>query len=150
MMPVWDGNPIEISVVSNKPGPGRNGLHSVTVIFVIEKSLIITKLLLKPLAQVCLPLLTSPKDMADGGAAVGDRDSHTPSALGARVLAAVTSRQRLTRRHPPRHPADEESEKWTVLIRLGRSWHMMGFKRDVPKRWHSRFLYTFPKYFSSL
>ena len=37
MMPVWDGNPIEISVVSNKPGPGRNGLHSVTVIFVIEK-----------------------------------------------------------------------------------------------------------------
>ena len=37
MMPVWDGNPIEISVVSNKPGPGRNGLLSVTVIFVIEK-----------------------------------------------------------------------------------------------------------------
>ena len=104
------------------------------IVFVIEKKPNNYKVAFETPAQVCLPLLTSPKDMADGGAAVGDRDSHTPSALGARVLAAVTSRQRLTRRHPPRHPADEESEKWTVLIRLGRSWHMMGFKRDVPKR----------------
>ena len=124
-------------MVSNKPGPGRNGLHSVTVIFVIEKKSNNYEIAVETPRSGLFAIA----NVAQGHGRRRRRRrrprlSHalSPSALGARVLAAVTSRQRLTRRHPPRHPADEESEKWTVLIRLGRSWHMMGFKRDVPKR----------------